>query len=112
MRIRQKKAAYLFDNAENLFHPERKPIAVAALRLDYEINLRIEFFGEKCQIGWQIFPVAQTEKSKFIRKNFRKVFLNEYCEFVFPFVEERIYHLLITLKSKTIEIPALSLLTC
>ena len=80
---------------------------------DYEIDLRLNFAAGRCQINGQIFPDCAGAKVEISSENFadkvsHKVLLNEYCEFVFPFVAEGIYDFKIILKDKEIEIPQIA----
>ena len=73
---------------------------------DFEIDLRLNFASGKCQINGQIFPDCAGAKVEISSNNFaEKVSLNEYCEFVFPFIAEGVYDFKIVLKDKEIEIP-------
>ena len=80
---------------------------------DYEIDLRLNFAAGRCQINGQIFPDCAGAEVEISSENFadkvsHKVLLNEYCEFVFPFVAEGIYDFKIILKDKEIEIPQIA----
>lgn len=76
----------------------------------FEIDLRLNFAGNKCQISGQIFPDCTSGEVEISSENFsEKVSLNEYCEFVLPFVSEGIYDFKIILKDTQIKIPQVSL---
>ena len=76
----------------------------------FEIDLRLNFANGKCQISGQIFPDCAGGKVEISSEDFtEKVSLNEYCEFVFPFIKEGIYNFLISSDDKKIEIPQISL---
>lgn len=78
----------------------------------FEIDLRLNFAAGKCQISGQIFPDCADGKVEISGEDFKeKVSLNEYCEFVFPFIAEGIYDFLITLKDQEIELPPISLVS-
>lgn len=77
----------------------------------FEIDLRIHFFGGKWQVSGQIFPDYRKSATVEIysEEMSEKVFLNNYCEFVFPPVQEGIYNLRISLEETILEIENLSL---
>ena len=79
---------------------------------DYDVDLRVNFSGGGCRVTGQIFPdcaSGQIEISS--NKISEKVFLNQYCEFVFPVLEEGVYNLRIELENITIQISDVSLVT-
>jgi hypothetical protein len=79
---------------------------------DYDVDLRINFFGGNCQISGQIFPDCASGQIEISSPRIsEKASLNEECEFVFPFIEEGVYKLRIDLENAVIEIPDISLLT-
>ncbi|HEY0428640.1 MAG TPA: hypothetical protein VGC76_12740 [Pyrinomonadaceae bacterium] len=79
---------------------------------NYDVDLRVNFFGGNCQVSGQIFPDCANGKIEISSaKVSEKASLNEYCEFVFPFIEEGVYSLRIDLENAVIEIPDISLLT-
>lgn len=76
----------------------------------FEIDLRLNFANGKCQPSGQIFPDCTGGEIEIVTSNFtEKVSLNEYCEFVLPFVSEGIYDFKIRLKNTEIEINQISL---
>lgn len=76
----------------------------------FEIDLRLQFAGGKCQPSGQIFPDCTNGEIEIVAADFtEKVSLNEYCEFVLPFVSEGIYDFKIRLKNAEIEISQISL---
>jgi hypothetical protein len=79
---------------------------------DFEIDLRLNFFGGKCQVSGQIFPDCNMSEGMIEISSEsvgEKVFLNECCEFIFPFIEEGIYDLRLDLGLETIELTGVSL---
>lgn len=78
----------------------------------YDIDLRLNFIGDKCQLSGQILPDCKGATIEIISENIReKTGLNEDCEFVFPLVSQNVYDLHIHFKDFFIEIPNFSLLT-
>ncbi len=76
----------------------------------FEIDIRLNFVGGKCQPSGQIFPDCTGGEIEIVTNNFtEKVTLNEYCEFVLPFVSEGIYDFKIRVKNTEIEINQISL---
>lgn len=79
---------------------------------NYDIDLRLNFIGDKCQLSGQILPDCKGATVEIISENVREnAELNENCEFVFPLVSQNIYDLRIHFKDFFIEIPKFSLLT-
>lgn len=79
---------------------------------NYDIDLRLNFIGDKCQLSGQILPNCEGATIEIISEDVReKVELNENCEFIFPLVSQNIYDLRIHFKDFFIEIPNFSLLT-
>ena len=78
----------------------------------FEIDLRLHFFGGKCQVSGQIFPDCDKAATAEIysEEMSEKIFLNNYCEFVFSPLKEGIYNFRINSKDKTFEIENLSLI--
>lgn len=78
---------------------------------DFEIDLRLEFSGEKCQVSGQVFPDCENALIEIFSTNsHEKVSLNNDCEFVFPAIENGIYNLRISLPQTIIDIENISLL--
>lgn len=79
---------------------------------EFEIDLRLHFAGGKCLVSGQVFPDCGKRASAeiFSETTSEKVFLNDYCEFVFPPVGEGIYDFRIDSNGKLIEIENLSLI--
>ena len=77
----------------------------------FEIDLRIYFFGGKCRVSGQIFPNCRKSATLEIysEETSEKIFSNNYCEFVFPPVQEGIYNFRISLGKTILEIENLSL---
>jgi len=77
----------------------------------YEIDLRVHFFGGKCRVSGQIFPDCSKSATVEIysEETSEKIFLNNYCEFVFPPVQEGIYNFRISSGETILEIENLSL---
>lgn len=79
---------------------------------NYDIDLRLNFIGGKCQLSGQILPDCETATIEIASENVReKIEVNENCEFVFPLVSQDIYDLRIHFKDFFIEIQDFSLLT-
>ena len=79
---------------------------------NYDIDLRLNFIGDKCQLSGQILPDCEGAAIEILsEKVCEKTELNENCEFVFPLVSQNIYDLRIHFKDFFIEIPNFSLLT-
>lgn len=78
----------------------------------FEIDLRLHFTDGKCLVSGQIFPDCGKRASAeiFSETASEKVFLNDYCEFVFPPFQEGIYDFRIDSNGKLIEIENLSLI--
>ncbi len=77
----------------------------------FDIDLRLNFAGEKCQVSGQIFPDCQSASAEIFSKEFsEKVYLNQDCEFVFPPIKNGVYGLRINSADKIIEIQDISLL--
>ena len=79
----------------------------------FEIDFRLNFFGGKCQVSGQIFPDCGTAATAEIysEETSEKIFLNDYCEFVFPHLKEGIYNFRVTIENKILEIENLSLVS-
>lgn len=78
----------------------------------YEIDLRLQFTGDKCQISGQIFPDCENGLIEIIGSDFRaETESDENCEFFFPQVKKGIYQLICRLDGNAIEIENFSLLT-
>jgi hypothetical protein len=79
----------------------------------FEIDLRLHFADGKCLVSGQVFPdcgkIASAEI--FSEDTSEKVFLNDYCEFVFPPVGEGIYNFRINSDGNLIEIENLSIIS-
>ncbi|MGC2238385.1 MAG: hypothetical protein WA584_19680 [Pyrinomonadaceae bacterium] len=78
----------------------------------FEIDLRLHFADGKCRLSGQVFPDCGKQASAeiFSENASEKVFLNDYCEFVFPPVAEGTYDFRIDSNGKLIEIENLSLI--
>jgi len=78
---------------------------------DFEVDLRLLFAGGKCHLSGQIFPdcIQHATAEIFSEETSEKIFLNNYCEFVFPPVKEGIYNFRVNSGEKIIEIENLSL---
>jgi hypothetical protein len=78
---------------------------------DFEVDLRLLFAGGKCSLSGQIFPdcVENATAEIFSEDVSEKIFLNNYCEFVFPPLKEGIYNFRVNSGEKIIEIENLSL---
>lgn len=78
----------------------------------FEIDLRLHFADGKCVVSGQVFPDCGKLGSAeiFSETTSEKVFLNDYCEFVFPPFQEGIYNFRIDSSGKLIEIENLSLI--
>lgn len=78
---------------------------------EFEIDLRLEFIGEKCLLSGQIFPDLERQAIAEISSDAasEKVFLNEHCEFDFPPLSGGEYVLRIVSGDLSIEIENLSL---
>jgi hypothetical protein len=78
---------------------------------DFDIDLRLNFSGEKCQVSGQILPDCQNATVEiFSAESSEKVSLNQDCEFIFPPVKIGIYGLRISSADTLIEIRNISLL--
>jgi hypothetical protein len=78
---------------------------------DFDIDLRLNFIGEKCQVSGQILPDCQNATAEiFSEETSKKVALNQDCEFVFPPVKNGVYGLRINSADTLIEIRDISLL--
>jgi hypothetical protein len=79
---------------------------------EFEIDLRLHFADGRCLVSGQIFPDCGKRASAEIvsETTSEKVFLNDYCEFVFPPIREGIYNFRIDSNAKIIEIENLSLI--
>jgi hypothetical protein len=79
---------------------------------EFEIDLRLHFADGKCLVSGQIFPdCGKLGNAEIFSENAsEKVFLNDYCEFVFLPVGEGIYNFRINSNGKLIEIENLSLI--
>ena len=78
---------------------------------DFDIDLRLNFTGEKCQVSGQILPDCEDATAEiFSEESSEKVALNQDCEFVFPPVKNGIYGLRINSADTVIEIRDVSLL--
>lgn len=78
---------------------------------NFDIDLRLNFAGKKCQVSGQVFPDCEPGSAEiFSGEQREKVSLNEDCEFVFPPVKIGNYDLQISLKDIVIEIQNISLL--
>lgn len=76
----------------------------------FEIDLRLNFVNEKCQVSGQIFPDCASGEVKIMGQDFtEKVSLNSFCEFAFPPVEEGIYDFSITINDNEIRLSRVSL---
>ncbi|HSK70481.1 MAG TPA: hypothetical protein VK892_02210 [Pyrinomonadaceae bacterium] len=77
----------------------------------FEIDLRLQFTGDKCQVSGQIFPDCSqpTAAEIFSEETSEKAFLNNYCEFVFPPLKAGIYNFRINSDGEIIEIENLPL---
>lgn len=77
---------------------------------NFDIDLRLNFAGEKCQLSGQLFPdCAPGTIELFSGEESRKAEFNEDCEFVFPPVKNGQYTLRIKLGETIIEIQNISL---
>jgi len=77
----------------------------------FDIDLRFNFAGEKCQVSGQVFPDCQNGSAEILSDSAReKVSLNQDCEFVFPPLKNGIYDLLIDIDGIVVEIRKISLL--
>ncbi len=77
---------------------------------EFDIDLRLNFTGEKCQVSGQILPDCQNATAElFSVETSEKVTLNQDCEFVFPPVKNGIYGLRINSADTLIEIRDISL---
>lgn len=78
---------------------------------NYDIDLRLDFIGDKCRLSGQILPDCDGAEIEIIAENVRiKADLNENCEFVFPLISQGTYELQINLKDNFIDISEISLL--
>ena len=79
---------------------------------EFEIDLRLHFADGRCRLSGQIFPDCGKLGSAeiFSETTSEKVFLNDYCEFVFSPFPEGIYNFRIDSNGKLIEIENLSLI--
>jgi hypothetical protein len=80
---------------------------------EFEIDLRLLFTGGKCLLSGQVFPACRQPASAEIFSGEvvrEKVFLNDYCEFVFPPLKEGIYSFRFESGGNIIEIENLSLI--
>lgn len=79
---------------------------------NYDIDLRLSFIGDKCQLSGQILPDCKATILEITSENVSaRTELNENSEFVFPLVSQEIYDLRIYFKDFFIEISQISLLT-
>ncbi|HQU83191.1 MAG TPA: hypothetical protein PKY59_08710 [Pyrinomonadaceae bacterium] len=77
----------------------------------YDIDLRLNFVGDKCQLSGQILPDCEISEIQLVSgSNTETADLPKNCEFSFPLIEQKVYKLLIKLKDKSIEIKEISLL--
>ena len=116
-------ASLVFDDWQTALNERFVPTGADTRHLLYragelEIDMRFEFDGGgggggKCRVSGQIFPDCGERASAeiFSETASETVFLNEYCEFVFPPVAEGVYHFRFNLAGKTIEIEDISLLS-
>ena len=77
----------------------------------FEVDLRIHFFGGKCRVSGQIFPDCRKSATVEIysEETSEKIFLNNNCEFLFPPVPEGIYNFRISSGEIILEIENFSL---
>jgi anti-sigma factor RsiW len=77
----------------------------------FELDLRLNFDGGKCQLSGQVFPDcgAAATAEIFSTVASETVRINEYCEFSFSPLAEGIYNVRLTLAETVIEIENLSL---
>lgn len=77
----------------------------------FDIDLRLHFIGDKCQISGQIFPDCKGGSVEIYSSDFSEMTsLNEKCEFVFSLVKQEIYTLRFVSEDVSIEIENISLL--
>lgn len=77
----------------------------------FDIDLRLNFVGEKCQVSGQVFPDCQNATAEIFSKEFKeRILLNQDCEFVFPPIKNGVYDLRINSEDTIIEIQDISLL--
>jgi hypothetical protein len=78
---------------------------------DFDIDLRLNFAGEKCQVSGQILPDCQNAFVEiFSEETIEKTALNRDCEFIFPPVKIGVYDLRVISRDIIIEIQNISLL--
>ncbi|HQU81873.1 MAG TPA: hypothetical protein PKY59_02035 [Pyrinomonadaceae bacterium] len=81
---------------------------------EYDIDLRLNFIGDKCQLSGQILPDCENATLELIASKSKEIIeiaeTSEFCEFSFSIVSKDIYDLRIYLKDFFIEISDISLL--
>ncbi|MEZ5428886.1 MAG: hypothetical protein R2747_21755 [Pyrinomonadaceae bacterium] len=79
---------------------------------DYEIDLRLNFAGDKCVVSGQVFPDCQSGTAELLSADLsRQTVFNRDCEFIFPPVKQGLYQLMIKVDGVLIETGEFSLLT-
>ena len=77
---------------------------------DYEIDLRLSFTDDKCQVSGQIFPDCTDATIEIAAGDIsEKTGFNELCEFSLPPVKHGIYELILNIGDTAIEIKDFSL---
>ena len=77
----------------------------------FDIDLRLSFTGEKCQVSGQIFPDCFNATAEIVSAQRReKVLLNQDCEFIFPPIENGVYDIRFNSGKTIIVIKKVSLL--
>ena len=112
-RVRRLLANLVFDdwqtalNERFVYSDSRQMLFKAG---NYEIDLRLKFTGEKCQLSGQIFPDCSGGTVEIAQESHTETTaFNESCEFTFSGLDHGVYQLKIEIGESSIDIKDFSL---